>query len=59
LAEVLSIQKQGSRSKAEAFIQKYTTWDDRLHAIVADNMKASEVYRYTLVTYAAQRNAIG
>ncbi len=53
LAKVLSIQSAGNRDQAESFVQKYTTWDARLHGIVAENMKAREVYRYTLVTYDA------
>jgi len=54
LAEVLSIQRQGDRERAEAFIEQYTNWDADLHAVVANNIKAQEAYRYVLVTYAAQ-----
>jgi hypothetical protein len=53
LAKVLSIQSIGDRDQAEAFVQKYTTWDTALHGVVAQNMKAQEVYRYTIVTYEA------
>lgn len=51
LAEVLKIQSDGDQVQAESFIEQWTTWDDELHGIVSGNMKAREVYRYTLVTY--------
>jgi hypothetical protein len=54
LAEVLSIQQAGNRERGEAFIEKYTNWETRLHGVVAANIKAREAYRYVLVTYAAQ-----
>jgi hypothetical protein len=53
LAEVLSVQSAGDRERAEDFVQKYTSWDDALHGVVAGNMRAREVYRYSLVTYDA------
>ncbi len=53
LAEVLSLQSAGDRNQAEEFVQKYTRWDEDLHGAIASNMKAREVYRYTLVTYEA------
>ena len=54
LAEVLAIQQAGNRERAAAFIRKYTHWEAGLHAVVADNIKAQENYRFVLVTYAAQ-----
>jgi hypothetical protein len=53
LARVLAIQSAGDRDRAEEFVQKYITWDKALHGVVAENMKAQEVYRYTIVTYEA------
>ena len=53
LAEVLAIQSAGDRNRAEVFIQKYTAWDPKLHGVIAENMRAREVYRYALVTYEA------
>ena len=53
LAKVLSVQSVGDRDLAEEFVQNYTSWNEDLHGAVASNMKAREVYRYTLVTYEA------
>lgn len=53
LAEVLAIQNAGDRDRAEVFVQKYTSWDESLHGVIAENIRRREVYRYTLVTYEA------
>jgi len=53
LKEVLAIQHEGNRTKANAFVEEWTDWDDDLHAILADNMKQAEKYRFRLVTYEA------
>jgi len=55
LAEVLSIQSEGSRQRAEDFVQQYTHWDPELHGVVAAHIRAQETYRYTLVTYETER----
>jgi hypothetical protein len=53
LREVLSIQSEGNRERAEAFIEKYSAWDPALHGVIAERMRAQETYRYTLVSYEA------
>jgi hypothetical protein len=52
LQEVLAVQRAGDRARAEAFIQRLTTWDER-HEEVAARMRAQEKYRYRLVRYEA------
>lgn len=53
LSEVLNIQHQGNAQATEAFVVKWTKWDDKLHGFIGDAMKASETSRYRLVTYEA------
>ncbi len=52
LEEVLAVQRAGDHARAEAFIQRLTTWDER-HQAVAARMRAQEKYRYRLVHYGA------
>jgi len=51
LRQVLAIQYEGDLEKCNAFIDKYTSWDENLHGVLAESMRASEVYRYSYVTY--------
>jgi hypothetical protein len=51
LREVLEIQAAGDPAAAEAFTTKYTTWREDVHERVAQAMRASEVYRYSYVTF--------
>lgn len=53
LTEVLNIQYQGDLQAAEAFVVKWTQWDEPLHGVIGAAMKASETSRYRLVTYEA------
>ncbi len=53
LKEVLDLQYQGDRDTANAFVDKWTVWDEDLHGVIAANMKAAEGSRYRLVTYDA------
>ena len=52
LQEVLAVQRAGDHARAEAFIQRLTTWDER-HQALAARMRAQEKYRYRLVRYEA------
>lgn len=52
LREVLAIQAAGSKADAEAFIARYSTWDER-HERLARALREAERYRYRLVRYAA------
>jgi hypothetical protein len=50
LREVLRIQDTGSKADAAAFIERYTTWDDR-HETLARAMRAAEKSRYARQVY--------
>lgn len=53
LAEVLDLQYQGDRDAAEAFVERWTEWDEARHGAVAQRMRDAEEHRYRLVTYEA------
>ena len=53
LSVVLDLQYQGDRKATNAFVDKWTTWDDNLHGLIGAAMKAQEGSRYRLVTYEA------
>ena len=53
LARVLEIQSAGDKNAAEQFIAAYTKWDDKLHGVVAANIRAQQRYRYTFYEFAA------
>ena len=50
LREVLRIQDTGSKADAAAFIERYTSWDDR-HEALARAMRAAERSRYARQVY--------
>ncbi|HET8648361.1 MAG TPA: NUDIX hydrolase, partial [Vicinamibacteria bacterium] len=53
LEKVLAIQAAGDKPAADAFIDQYDTWTPELHERLAQAMRATEKYRYRLVTYEA------
>lgn len=53
LSEVLDLQYQGDRDTANAFIDKWTGWDEDMHGVIAAAMKDAEGARYRYVTYEA------
>jgi hypothetical protein len=53
LREVLALQRSGDRDAAEAFVTRWTTWRADLHEVIAARMRATERYRFNLVTYEA------
>lgn len=53
LREVLAIQDRGDPAAADAFITRWSRWDEGLHGRVASAMRAQQRYRYRLFTYAA------
>ncbi|MBI1186527.1 MAG: NUDIX hydrolase [Alphaproteobacteria bacterium] len=53
LREVLALQRNGDRAAASAFIDRWTAWDESLHGVTAQRMRAVEQARFTLVTYEA------
>jgi hypothetical protein len=50
---VLAIQDAGDPARSDAFIKKWSTWDEALHGRVAKTMRDNQRYRNRLVTYAA------
>jgi hypothetical protein len=53
LREVLALQDRGDRAAADAFIARWSRWDDNLHGRIAANMRAQQRYRYRLFLYQA------
>ncbi|HEY0115110.1 MAG TPA: hypothetical protein VGB54_05265, partial [Allosphingosinicella sp.] len=53
LREVLAIQDAGDPARSDAFVRRWTSWDDALHGRIAAAMRATQRYRYRLFTYAA------
>ncbi|MEJ2720169.1 MAG: NUDIX hydrolase [bacterium] len=53
LREVLTLQYEGDKAAADAFIERYSTWRKDPHERLADEIKKAETYRYVLVRYAA------
>ena len=53
LREVLAIQDAGDPARADAFIERWSQWDDRLHGRLAEAIRAEQRYRYRLFTYGA------
>ena len=53
LREVLAIQRAGDRTRANAFVDRWTQWRPDLHEVIATRMRESERTRFTIVTYEA------
>ncbi|MDP8993410.1 MAG: NUDIX hydrolase, partial [Pseudomonadota bacterium] len=53
LREVLTLQDAGDPRRSDAFVDRWTEWDDALHGRIAASIRAEERYRYRLFTYAA------
>ncbi len=53
LREVLAIQDAGDQTRSDAFIQRWTNWDENLHGRIAAAMRAQQRYRFRLFRYAA------
>ena len=51
LAITLELQYQGDKATADWFIEHYTNWDDRLHGVVANNIREQQRYRFRLFKY--------
>jgi len=56
LEEVLGIQASGKMNEAKAMIEKWGYWDNDLHQILANNMKAASQFRYRRVRYTELEN---
>jgi len=53
LKEIIALQYNGDRDAADAFVTRWTEWDNDLHGVIANKMKAAEGSRYRLVRYEA------
>jgi hypothetical protein len=53
LAAVLELQRNGDRAEANAFVDRWTTWNEELHEVIAQRLRDQEEYRYRLVSYEA------
>jgi hypothetical protein len=53
LREVLAMQDAGNPARTEAFIQRWSSWDENVHGRLAANIREQQRYRYRLFTYAA------
>jgi hypothetical protein len=52
LARVLDVQLQGDKANADRFIDQYANWDDKVHGIIAKNIRDQQRYRFTMYRYA-------
>lgn len=52
LREVLALQDRGDEAAADAFIARWSRWDEELHGRIAANMRAQQRWRYRLFRYA-------
>lgn len=57
LRETLTLQRNGDRTAANAFVERWTTWRPDLHDVIAQRMRDSERTRFNLVTYEALSGA--
>jgi len=48
---VLKIQYDGDRAAADAFIDRWSTWNDELHEFVAKKIRDSREFQYALFKY--------
>lgn len=53
LKEVLALQVAGDPKRADAFIVKYSRWDEALHGKIAEKLRTSPTKRFRLMRYAA------
>jgi hypothetical protein len=53
LEEVLAIQRAGDAKASEAFLTKWTNWEEGLHEAIAKRIRGSQKYRFALMTYEA------
>jgi hypothetical protein len=52
LEKTLAVQYEGDKAAADKFIDQYTMWDDKLHGVVAANIRAQQRYRFRLFKFA-------
>jgi hypothetical protein len=52
LREVLAIQDAGDPARSDAFIRKWSAWEEQVHGRIAKAMRDKQNYRHRLLTYA-------
>lgn len=53
LEAVLTIQYEGDRAQAEAFVEQWSAWTDGLHEPVAKTIREHRLFEYALMKYSA------
>jgi hypothetical protein len=53
LEQVLAVQYEGDKAASVKFIDRYTSWDENVHGVIAANIRAQQRYRFRLFKYAA------
>jgi hypothetical protein len=53
LEQVLAVQYEGDKAASDKFIDRYTSWDENVHGVIAANIRAQQRYRFRLFKYAA------
>lgn len=53
LRDVLAVQDAGDPVRSDAFIKRWSAWDEGLHGRIAKAMRDQQRYRFRIVTYAA------
>lgn len=56
LREVLAVQYGGDKEAADRFIERYSSWREDLHGVIAGKIRSQQKYRFTIVRYAAERD---
>ena len=53
LREVLALQDAGDPARSDAFIKRWSNWDESVHGRIAEEIRERQTYRYRLITYGA------
>ena len=53
LEKTLAVQYEGDKAASDKFIDQYTSWDEKLHGVIAANIRAQQRYRFRVFKYAA------
>jgi hypothetical protein len=53
LEKTLAVQYAGDKAASDQYIDQYTKWDDKLHGVIAANIRAQQRYRFRIFRYAA------
>lgn len=53
LKEVLAVQYAGDKGASDRFMDRYMTWDENLHEVLASQIRGEHRYRYLQIRYGA------